>query len=48
MPADGYWFLQCWIPKGNYITVILVTVGDTVVLWLVQLPLDLPGSSPGL
>ena len=48
MPADGYWFLHCRIPKGNYITVILVTVGDTVVLWLVQLPLDLPGSSPGL
>ena len=45
MPADGYWFLQCWIPKGNYITVILVTVGDS---GLVVSAVTSGSSSPGL
>lgn len=45
MPADGCWFLHSWIPKGNYITVIVVTVGDTVVLWLVHLLLDVAVSA---
>lgn len=32
MPADGCWFLHCWIPKGDYVTVIYVSVGGAVAL----------------
>ena len=23
MPADGCWVLHCWIPKGNYTTILV-------------------------